>query len=835
MSSFLLISDDEEILYSLKVFLNELNNSSFVIDAKKYKKKEEVLIQIKNLKVNSVIIDYNLLINKPDMFGLTDVLNCKKILLCRNKNISNVLKSKFDFIILRDEEIKGELRKIVNQINEENKKYLDYVLLEKKKKSYKGFLFLLAEKYNINISDLERIGDFDRLKDFCVNLGLREEDLYKESASYLGYDYVSYISVEDLILDKIPLKFMESHKVVLISKGEEKFMVLSNPFDYETLNLISNLGLESNSIRISSADNILKVLHLVKKPQEDLLKVENGDESININKDDVKKIDSSPIIYITNKIIESSIKMRASDIHIEPKEKYYVIRFRIDGDLVEYTKIRLESGVMVIARLKALAKMDITEKRRPQDGSVAIKIGDKKYILRISTTSTNYGEELVSRIIDMTSRVQTLRDLGMYPEQEEVLKNASKSSQGIVIIAAPTGSGKTTTIYSFISMLDLTKKKLMSVEDPVEFRIPNAVQQEVNDKAGVTFSSLLKASVRQDPDILFLGEIRDEESAKIAFDFSSTGHFTITTIHTANATSAINRLERLGITRQQIAETVLALISQRLLKKLCPHCKTKSELSKEEIEVFKKFKVPFPSLVYKPVGCSKCFNTGYYSRIAIYEIIKFTPDIYDMIVSFKSIKEIRKYMFNNSQLLMPIAALKRVADGVVDFKMAWEKIIAEEINEMENEQTKNEIYDNKKLYEDKIAQMKESQDDDNLQKKILVVDDDKDLLDLITKILISANYNVETSEDGLDALIKIAKNNYDLVISDYNMPNLDGLKLIKTINKKGLNTKIIMLTASDKEDTEENALLYGAVDFIKKPFKKDVLLLRISKALGVKK
>jgi len=827
MNKVIFISFNEEMLYLFKVIANKLNIESLIVNLQPNTDNMSVIEKIKKFDGKIILFDYETYIRKNDFI---DKLNFTKVLLLSNlQETNNPLIKKVNYIIYGQDKIEQELKKIINLSSDEDA----MISAEIRKKNFKGFVFHIAKKYKIELNSLNNL-NFEKLRKIFTSNGFDENKYYEEAADYLGYKYIDSVSIDEVDNNILSFKFIENYKVLFLIRDGIKYLLISNPFDIDSLNILNILGIDGVKIGISNIDNITKAIHLLKNPGKNEVETIREDNSINIEKDLKSQIDTSPVIYIANKVIENAIKLRASDIHIEPKYKYYSVRYRIDGDLIENSKLRPESGVMVITRLKALSKMDIADRRKPQDGSLNIKIGDKKYILRISTTITNYGEELVARIIDMNSEIKTLEELGMYKEQSEILKNLSNSTQGIIVIAAPTGSGKTTTVYSFISMLNLDKKKLMSVEDPFELRIPKAVQQEVNEKSGATFSSLLKASVRQDPDILFIGEIRDIESAKIAFDFASTGHLTITTIHTANATSALNRLERLGISRSQISETVLAIISQRLVKKLCTYCKTREKITSEQIEVFKRFNLNPPEFIYKAKGCPVCLNTGYYSRIAIYEILKFDGNISKMIISGSSTKEIRKYIYNLGYLLMPQVALKRISEGVIDFEMAFEKILKEEMAEIEENQDFSDTSKSDKNLNSNTKTLIKAESETKTQNKILVVDDDPDLRDLITKILISSNYNVEVSEDGLDALIKIAKNNYDLVISDYDMPNLDGLKLIETINKKNLKTKVIMLTASTKEDAEEKALLYGAIDFIKKPFKKDILLLRIRKAMGDK-
>ncbi len=706
------------------------------------------------------------------------------------------------------------------------------------KKNLTGFLFTLSEKKGIKLQYLEDIikeknNDIYALKDI---LGMDENEIAIESANYLEKPFFEIINPDDILNDILPIKFSKNNLVATLKKNDEKFIIFPNHFDQEILTAIAYLNLENFKSAVASPKILNSVLHLHEEVDKNssISVLKNENEYLEVSEKVIRnKIENAPVIYITNKLIESAISAKASDMHLEPKETYYSLRFRIDGDLREFTKLKKETGNMSITRLKALSNLDIAERRKPQDGSFSVKKEGKKYTIRISTSSTGNGESAVARIIDNEAKPKKLSELGMFESQVKTMDDLSKCTQGIVLIAAPTGSGKTTTIYSFISSIDLDKKSLITVEDPVEYKIQKAVQQQINEKAGVTFSNLLKASVRQDPDILFLGEVRDEESARIAFDFSSTGHLTISTIHTANATSAIFRLERFLITRSQIAETVLALISQRLIKKLCPYCKKKVKTSREQISIAKKFDFVMPDEIYEAVGCPKCYNSGYSGRLAVYEIVRFTPEISQMIAENKSILEIRQFLKSKNVILMPSAALMKCSEGVFDFNQIYERILAEELKDTGDSSVVKNIESSSNTHrENKVQQQSSLKDENGGKHKILIVDDDADLLGLLSKILISNGYDIDTAQDGLDAIVKIAKNTYDLVISDLDMPNLNGLKLVEAVNSKNLGTSIMLLTATTDENAEQKALEFGAVDYIRKPFKKDVLLLRIKKALS---
>lgn len=646
-------------------------------------------------------------------------------------------------------------------------------------------------------------------------------------AEFLKLPFIPIINPDTIKLGVLPSRFAQSHNLVTIADEDRGLLlVLSNPFDFELTDSLKQMIQERHSLAISdpaSISNLYQFSRDAAGNNPEGLSIEEQKNLHSGGKSGMgEEIGSNPVKYITAKLIEAAIHERASDIHLEPKDLFTAIRFRVDGDLKEFTKLKKSTAVMALTRLKVLAGMDITERRRPQDGAFVAAFGARKFTLRLATTSTNYGESMVIRLIEPQAKPKTLYELGMNKKQAETMLLLSGKTQGLIIIAGPTGSGKTTTIFSFLSNIDCRRRSLLSVEDPIEFRIPNANQQQVNERTGVTFDALLKSSVRQDPDILFLGEIRDKPSAQIALDFSSTGHLTVSTIHTSNAATAVFRMERLGISRAQIADTVLAVLSQRLIKKVCPRCRKMKPVDEETLKVFARFKQPAPRQTAHPAGCPACGNTGYAGREAVYEIITMTPEISEMIRSGASVSQIRELLRNEGVTLITASSLTKVSEGTVSFRDAYEKVIAEELGG---------TYIGSKKDAEAPARTPSGA---GPGKRILVADDDPDILALAKKVLAAAGYDVTTVNDGIEAVMKLSSEKFDLVLSDIDMPNLDGLRLLEILNQKNIKADVVFLTARDKDDSEARGLALGALDYIRKPVKKEILLLRIKNILARK-
>jgi type IV pilus assembly protein PilB len=655
----------------------------------------------------------------------------------------------------------------------------------------------------------------------CEPMGISQGKMTAWMADFLSVPLVSTIDPATLLLGVLPVSFARENRVVAIDdeKSGTSF-ILSNPFDWILLDTLKNFfGRRRETL-----------LQLAEPDHIDLLFGESNEVPVTmsavraerhsegpaelVEKMSLEDLEQRPIVAIANNILVAAVSDRASDIHIEPKMGNTLVRFRIDGDMREVYTLKKTTGVMLISRLKAIAGLDITERKKPQDGAVEAVIAGKTFKLRLATTSTPSGESLIMRLLEPGVKAQDLQSLGMTDAQVRSMIDFANRHQGLVLIVGPTGSGKTTTIYSLLSQLDCRTRSLISVEDPVEYRIPFANQQQVDEKRGVTFETILKSSVRQDPDILFIGEVRDNYSARIAMDFASTGHLTISTLHTSNATTAIYRLERLGIGRGMMADSILGIVAQRLIKKLCLHCRAVKPISAEEREQLRPFTAMIPAETAHPVGCPQCGETGYFGREAVYEIIRFDPEVVEMVRSGEPIAAIRSFIHQRGDYLISHHAVEKVRTLTTALKDVFEKILLEETDLR------------KGLPEQRDPAI--SLEAEKRFLTILLVEDDEDTQKLITRFLESASYEVTLARDGIDALMRLGQKDFDLILSDISMPNLDGFKLIEMIHQKGIVAPIIFMTGSTSEQDEVRGFELGAVDYIRKPIKKEILLIRVN-------
>ncbi|OHB29023.1 MAG: secretion system protein E [Desulfuromonadaceae bacterium GWC2_58_13] len=358
--------------------------------------------------------------------------------------------------------------------------------------------------------------------------------------------------------------------------------------------------------------------------------IEEDEYTVNVE-ELINSSEVPPIVRIVNAIISEAIRYQASDIHIEPKTKFSLIRFRIDGILHDKLRIPAELHAAAISRIKILAKLDISERRIPQDGRISVKSGTRLVDLRVSTLPSINGEKVVLRILDKSSAVKRLKDLGLLDADLQRILTLIKKPQGIIIATGPTGSGKTTMLYSILGEMLDRSRNFETIEEPVEYFLEEANQVSVREKIGMSFASILRSTLRQDPDVILVGEIRDKETADVAFKAALTGHMVLTTLHTNNSIASITRLIDIGIPSYLIASALEGIVAQRLVRRLCKHCKAEDEPSPEHLHLLRISAESLGGKVFRPVGCPRCSNTGYLGRTGIYEMFVMNEDFRSMI------------------------------------------------------------------------------------------------------------------------------------------------------------------------------------------------------------
>lgn len=462
-------------------------------------------------------------------------------------------------------------------------------------------------------------------------------------------DFNNYISKAINFHNKNNLSF-NSNKLIPYNETKDSIFCISyDYFQNEKANIELLTGKECN-IDIIEKDEFLNISNIIKEKNNnkfELIKIDT-DDSVNIK-----------VINYLNDLIEEAIINRVSDIHIEPLSNNIRIRFRIDGKLVFKDELEKDSIYnIIITRIKILTKLDISERRRPQDGRITFNYNNREIDLRVSIIPTINGEKIVLRILDSDLNELSLSSLGIKDDDLNYLIDESKKSSGMVLVVGPTGSGKTTTLYALLKEIYTDEINVTTIEDPVEYKIEKFNQIQVNYKQGLDFSSTLKNILRQDPDILIIGELRDIETVETAIRASITGHFVASTIHTQDAISTIFRLKDMGSKPYLVSQSLKTIISQRLVRKLCPYCKELSDDSFEDIKPFEH---------YKAVGCERC-NNGYKGRVGAFEILKIDRKIKELIVSNAGYDEILSYALNNGFTPLKSTLKEYVKDGTTSLE-----------------------------------------------------------------------------------------------------------------------------------------------------------------------
>jgi len=424
---------------------------------------------------------------------------------------------------------------------------------------------------------------------------------------------------------------------------------------------------ESLKDRMANISDTIKSSKLMGGSKESLIKLmdSSGTELKELYGHGKIRRQDSHILDLTEKTIWDALQDRASDILIDPKsDSVSIVRFRVDGVLREVNQLDASTCQAVVNSIKAISNMDISERRRPQDGAFVAKIPDGTVSFRVASAGVLNGEKLSIRVLKQDASMYTLESVGLTEKQRTIVENGIRKPSGMILLCGPTGSGKTTTLYAMLNKIDFYTRNVITVEDPIEYVLPNTSQIEVNAKAGITFAKSLRSILRQDPDVIVVGEIRDEETAVIALQASQTGHIVLATVHSNSTASALIRLMDLGVTPLMLATGISLIISQRLVRRLCKYCKAPAKLSREQIRIFEKKKVNYAN-IYDPVGCEHCYGTGYYGRLGIYDILTLDDDIKTGLANNKlPIENLRKEGDQRGKSNLQKQALLKVVTGV---------------------------------------------------------------------------------------------------------------------------------------------------------------------------
>ena len=516
--------------------------------------------------------------------------------------------------------------------------------------------YMLAKEYTTDVRELPVLGDF-----YCM-----------------PYVEIDMLDIDKSLFDMFSFEFMKRNKVIPVWINNEGTLLVASgkPLDCSAISSIA-------SQMICSVDYVLVPPNQIDRYIDSIAAVistsaalddlntegdtalfsgKKNDESGEVLEGDVV---NNPSVRLVDSIIKEAIPYRASDIHIEPFEKNVKVRYRIDGDLQERAEFPINSYAAISARIKIMANMNIAERRTPQDGRINLIVGGKEYDFRVSSLPTVFGEKFVIRVLDKTSFRFTRDDLGFTEEENKVLDLMLKKPHGIILLTGPTGCGKSTTLYAFLKEVNQSEVNIVTVEDPVEYIMQGVNQTQVNTKANMTFSTALRSILRQDPDIIMIGEMRDEETADIAVRAAITGHLVFSTLHTNDAPGAILRLENMGVPDYLVSDALVGVIAQRLVKRLCPACKKRGKTNAKEMELLG---IDEPISIYRPQGCQFCNGTGYKGRIAVHEMMYMNENMRNVVIKEKNLEVLRTEAKKNGMVSLWSSCKSLVEKGVTSIQ-----------------------------------------------------------------------------------------------------------------------------------------------------------------------
>jgi len=517
---------------------------------------------------------------------------------------------------------------------------------------------------------------------------LTEDSVLRLFAAALGQEFLPEISPADVppeFVNAVPATYAQHHYLIGIKPQKddgELTVVLSKPLDTDVLDNISKMIGMPVKPAVSTRTAITAAIDIAYEQRSTIIEevVEELDsqnidqlaDEVAASDDLLDVVNRPPVIRLVNDILFRALQLRASDIHVHPYETKIQIRYRIDGILYDVLSLNRNVLPLVISRIKVMAGMDIAERRLPQDGRCSVRLGQREIDLRISTVPTSYGERAVLRLLDKSTGLFTLDELGLWEDDLKRFDSLLNRSHGVIFVTGPTGSGKSTTLYASLNRINASEKNIMTIEDPIEYQLEGISQMQVATKKGVTFANALRHVLRQDPDVIMVGEVRDIETARMVIQSSLTGHLVFSTLHTNDSAGAVTRLLDLGVEPYLVSSSLIAIMAQRLVRKVCPDCKQVYEPSQRELSELGLLS-PWAKAngmdknnqqFYIGSGCEKCFQTGYRGRTGIYELLLVNEEIRDLIYKRASAGTIKKAALNAGLQTLRMDGARKVRAGI---------------------------------------------------------------------------------------------------------------------------------------------------------------------------
>ncbi len=695
--------------------------------------------------------------------------------------------------------------------------------------------------------------------------GITEDELATHVAKANGLEAATLAAAEPKALRLIPERVARRHLIFPLRETDRHIVVASaNPND---LTIEADVRFSSGRDPIfevapprAIADSIASTYATSMADSAKMLANDDYQDAIQLLENaapvsvDAREVEFAPVIKLTNLVLHSAIEQRASDIHFEPGPIDGVVRFRVDGVLHNYMRMPLPALNRVISRVKIMSKLDIADRLRPQDGRASISVQGRSFDLRISSVPTRVAEKVVIRVLAQGASTR-LGDIDIPEHQLGGIRNLLGSRNGIVLVTGPTGSGKTTTLYAALRELATGSENIMTVEDPVEYELPGITQIQVENKRGLTFAAALRSLLRQDPDIILVGEIRDAETAHIAAQASLTGHLVLATLHTNDALGAVQRMVDFGLDRVSVASTLRGVIAQRLVRRVCPQCvqKNLTELNAGEKRLGLAFGV---APVARAVGCERCMKSGYMGRIPVLEILNVTPALSSLIATGAPVAVLQKAAIEEGMCTLFEAAVARALAGETTLKEV-ERVVG-----LPTDMAKTETPAAKAARRGMAvlpssdppspsdsAQEPDAADDapaailslvDAAPRpaaptpRILLVDDEPVNRKVARTLLQKNGFEVEECKDGKESVERLkADPNFSLMLLDLTMPQMDGREVLRWVRNQPATRPlpVVVFTASQGESLEADVMNEGADDYIRKPLDPTRFIARIRATL----
>jgi type II secretory ATPase GspE/PulE/Tfp pilus assembly ATPase PilB-like protein len=673
-------------------------------------------------------------------------------------------------------------------------------------------------------------------------------------------------AIDPKVRDGVPEQLARRYRVLPIRLTDSFLEVATaNPFDLDAEKALAFATAREIRILLLAPSKITEKLDEMYRPEKAIDKLLEGMEGsadlVQLADHPVEELTVSeeeasqrPVVRLVDLIISEGILSRASDIHIEPEEGGVAVRYRIDGVLRQVMKIPRQAGLPLISRIKILSALDIADRLRPQDGRARVAVNGQPIDLRVSTLPAQLGEKVVIRILDSRATVKSLDSLGLNPGEAEAIKRLLENHEGILLVTGPTGSGKTTTLYSAINQIKSEGVNIVTVEDPVEYRMAGIVQVQVQEKAGLTFAAALRSILRQDPNVVLVGEIRDRETAMIAVQASLTGHLVLSTLHTNDAANSVTRLVDIGVEAYKIAAALRGVVAQRLMRKLCATCKEVwMEAPPERLRRW----VPSGTPLYRAAGCPDCAMTGYRGRFSILEILTMSGELERRIAAGEPADRIAdaarrggmKSLWDSGLAHVlrgesTLDELMRVVDVPPDGEGPAQGAVAPpgrrsgstealQLTPAPPRPAPEPVSTHFDLLEE-AAPPRPSGAHGEVARKVLLVDDEDSLRKVMKDLLERDGYAVTEARDGVQALDQVDRVGPDIIVLDLNLPGLDGYGVLSHLRSRPATAAIpvIVLTAKGDEDNEVRVFELGADDFLTKPFRARALSARLEAVLG---